>query len=35
MDPAGELTELLEGERKLVAGLRDQLRSRRGVVGQP
>ena len=30
MDPARELTELLESERQLVARLRDQLRSSRG-----
>jgi hypothetical protein len=35
MDPAGELTELLESHRQLLARLRDQLRGRRGVVGQP
>ena len=35
MDPAGELTELLETERELVARLRDQLRRGRRILGQP
>ena len=35
MDPAGELTELLQAERELVARLRDQLRRGCRIVGQP